>query len=77
MISVSESEYDKVVSIIRRARNYIGTAGHQVDGTTHYITRNGQQVKAAEHWYDSFCGHDDEGWAVEESIYDKYLTYDV
>jgi len=67
MVQVTEKEFDKVLRIIRGAENYLGTSRHQLENETHWVKRNGAQVKAAERMDPEGCYP--ESWYVEEKIF--------
>lgn len=54
MTEVDYETYQHIVTRVRCAANYAGIGRHQVDGTSHYITQDGQRILVAEEFEDDF-----------------------
>lgn len=70
MIQVSKNIFDQVVEWIREANNYVGIGRHDPDGTSHYLSVDGQNKHAARHTWDDFTGK--EIWLVDEKLYQQW-----
>lgn len=68
---ISAKDFLKLERWITRASNYIGTARHQVDGTTHFLNIDGEDLAVL--WmFDSDDGPGME-YRVDSELYQKFM----